>query len=127
MVGKMEIESELNSIQEELLYIKKNLRIIAIALVLLVCISVFIPILALITSFSPNMIIILSIIQLICITAFAVFVFRLINEGSWKVTVNLKRQEDMEKNIQKVMEEKEKELEEKEKFERLNQDLQQDL
>jgi hypothetical protein len=35
---KMEIETELNSIQEEILYIKKNIRTIGIALVLLVCV-----------------------------------------------------------------------------------------
>ena len=119
----MEIESELNNIQEELLYIKKNLRTIGIALVLLVCVLVFIPLLALITSFSLTALKILYIIQLFCIVVFAAFVFSLIGNGSWKVTVNLKRQETMEEKMQKELEE----MEEKETFKRFQQELQQDL
>lgn len=110
----MDIEFELNNIQEEILYIKKNLRTIGIALVLLVCVSVIIPLVALITSFSFIVLLILSMIQLICVIAFAGFVFSLLANGSWKVIVNLKRQEEVKKEVQGRMKKRAQKMEENE-------------
>ncbi|TFG18050.1 MAG: hypothetical protein EU530_09790, partial [Promethearchaeota archaeon] len=54
---------------------------------------------ALITSFLAIALLKMYIIQSICIVAFTGYVFSLLLNGSWKITVNKKQQEEMQKKM----------------------------